>query len=378
MNHPEISGVMQVVDSLALGGTETVAVNLANRLPRHRFRSFLCTTRGGGPLLEALAKDTGYLPLERKSILDWQACRQLRSFVRNENIRLLHVHATSLFFAKLCALFPDQAGVRIVWHDHYGRCEQNDRSETLYRLATRNVGGVIAVNNRLAEWSRRRLRLPSDRVWYIPNFSSPREDGGSQLPSLPGVRGSRLVCVANFRPQKAHLTLIRAMDIVHRKRPDAQLILVGSSVDREYEAQVRAETAARGLENCVMFWGASSQVAQILRACDVAVLSSSSEGLPLSLLEYGNAGLPAVATDVGQCAEVLDQGRAGSLVPPDSPEPLAGAILELLESSDLRAARGRALREFVARTYDSEAIIGRIADIYDLVLNHPVAKRRAA
>src|SRR5438876_11120160 len=81
------------------------------------------------------------------------------------------------------------------------------------------------------------------------------------------------------------------------------------------------------------------------KACDVGVLSSRSEGMPLALLEYGMNGLPSVATRVGQCAEMLDDGRAGLLVPPAAPEPLAKAILALLQSPEQRAELGGRFRQ---------------------------------
>jgi len=369
MSDAQTIGVMHVVDSLDIGGTETVAVNLANRLPRDRYRTYLCSTRRSGALAPSLAEDVGHLRLERRSRMDFTAAAKLRDFVSRENIRLIHVHATSLFFARLCTLLPFRKRVRVVWHDHYGLCEQNDRSAPLYRLATKGVAGVIAVNHRLADWARDQLHVPPQRVWYVPNFVNPSQGDDATSGELPGVAGSRIVCVANLRPQKDHLTLIRAMERVCRERPDAHLLVVGLPIDRQYESRLRAETASLGLDRNITFLGQVCGVGPVLRSCDVGVLSSASEGLPLSLLEYGWAGLPTVTTKVGQCAEVLDQGKAGFLVDPGSHEQLGDALLTFLNSPRLRAQKGRELREFVARTYHPEAILDRVCGIYDFVLN---------
>ena len=105
----------------------------------------------------------------------------------------------------------------------------------------------------------------------------------------------------------------------------------------------------------------------ILAACDVGILGSSSEGLPLSLLEYAAAGLPAVATDVGECGHVMAEGT-GRLVPPRDPEALARAVIGLLESPEERVRLGRAFQERFRRHFGPDAGVARIVEVYDHVL----------
>jgi glycosyltransferase involved in cell wall biosynthesis len=365
-------GVMQVVDSLDVGGTETVAVNLANRLPRDRFRNYLCSTRAGrngSSLASTLSNDVHHLALNRTGRLDLSAMLRFRKFIRDENIQLLHVHASSLFFGRLASLLGLSSKLRVIWHDHYGRCELNDRSARLYRLAITGADGVIAVNQQLVQWACRELHMSPDRVWYVPNFVLPAEAGTDTLRQLPGSPGSRIVCVANLRPQKDHLTLIRAMATICKTRPDAHLLIVGAPLDAAYSASLHREAARLSIEKNISFLGQASDISSILRACDVGVLSSASEGLPLSLLEYGWAGLASVATSVGQCPEVLDHGRAGDLVNPGAPGELAAAIQALLESSPKRFESGRRFQEFVRKTFDPFAIVNQVCDIYDIALS---------
>lgn len=364
-----LSKVMHVVDSLEVGGTETVAVNIANSLPRDRYRVYLCSTRRSGPLAATLQSDVNHLSLNRRGRLDLAAIVRLWKFIAHEDIQLLHVHSTSLFIARLISFAPYAVPVRLIWHDHYGRCELNDRSAGLYRLATAGAAGVIAVNHQLVTWACRELHVPPKRVWYVPNFVQPSESRSASQRDLPGSAGSRIVCVANLRPQKDHFTLIRAMALVRKNHPQAHLLLIGAPVDPDYTARVRQEVTALQLENAVTFLGQVSGVGSILPQCDLGVLSSASEGLPLSLLEYGWAGLPSVATSVGQCPEVLDHGKAGILVNPGSPDQLAASLGSLLESRQRRAEYGRLLGAFVRKTFDPQVIMDQICRIYDLVLS---------
>jgi glycosyltransferase involved in cell wall biosynthesis len=358
-------GVMHVLDALRIGGAERVAVNLANLLPQDRYESFLCTTREEGPLSEFVAPHVNRLFLERGSTLDIAAISRLVKFIRTHEIQILHAHASALFFARLASLFPPYPAV--VWHDHYGRYAFNDRPVSLYKAVTRRIGGVIAVNGPLADWSRNLLKVPADRVWYIKNLV--RLEGGSRHEvQLPGTPGNRIVCVANIRPQKDHANLLQAMVGLKVKFPAAHLLLVGDFADREYCDSVLKQISELGLDRHVTYLGARNDVSAILRSCDIGVLGSLSEGLPLSLLEYGMAGLPAVATNVGQCAEVLDEGAAGILVPPADSQKLADALGSLLAFPERRVALGKRLKQRVEAEYSAEQVVSRICDVYSYVL----------
>jgi glycosyltransferase involved in cell wall biosynthesis len=176
----------------------------------------------------------------------------------------------------------------------------------LYRPAVRSVDGVIAVNQELAHWSIDQLGMQASMVRYIPNFVVDHQKGSPS--DIPGVRGYRIVNVANLRPQKDHLTLIQAMKIVTAREPKAHLILVGSDVDKETSGKIWKEIASLDLSTNITWLGLREDVQDILINCDIGIISSVSEGLPLALLEYGQAGLAVISTNVGECPGVLDQG----------------------------------------------------------------------
>jgi glycosyltransferase involved in cell wall biosynthesis len=155
------------------------------------------------------------------------------------------------------------------------------------------------------------------------------------------------------------------MELVAREVPTASLLLVGSERDEGYATSLRKEISARGLARNVSFLGARPGVAGILEQCDIGVLSSTSEGLPLALIEYGAARLAAVATDVGQCREVLDNGCAGCLVPPGAPDKLGAALLSLLRSPELRAELALKLQKRVGTHYTEQRVLEKICRLYE-------------
>lgn len=266
--------------------------------------------------------------------------------------------------ASLASLFPPHPAV--VWHDHFGEPLQQ-RSAWFDRPFARHANGVIVVSELLLNWAVRRLAIPAERVWYIPNFVCDTESNGAKL-KLPGVAGKRIVCIANLRTQKDQLTLLKAMALVVRRVPTAQLLLVGAASDRAYLALIETEIALLGLNANVALLGERADVNAIIRASDIGVLSSIGEGLPLALIEYGMAGLPTVATSVGQCPEVLDHGRVGMLVPAGSPERMAEALLSLLSSPERRASLGKLFQQRAKQLYGVGSSIQQICEVYELVL----------
>ena len=357
--------VLHLTDTLDAGGAERMAVNLVNLLPRGRYRPHLCTTRREGVLANAIAADVQRLRLNRTWRFDAQALRTLARYIDHARIDILHAHGTALFIAVLASRYRPRSV--IVWHDHYGRCLFDDRPVWLYRLAARYVKGVVAVNQVLATWAHERLGVPKTRIRYIPNFVMPRHDLESDL-SLPGIAEARIVCVANFRPEKDHFTLVRALMQVVRACPTVQLLLVGAPVEPEYLSRVQHEVERCGLTQHVSILGTRNDVPAILKACSIGVLSSASEGLPLALLEYGSAGLPVVATNVGQCAEVLAEGAAGLVVPPGEPTKLASALISLLRSAERRAELGARFRQRLEAAYSPNAALQQICEFYEEVM----------
>lgn len=364
------TSVLHLIDSLAVGGAERVAVHLANHLPRNQYSVTLCTSRRGGPLSKEVAPHVTRLDLARRSTGDPVAVYALARELRRQNTRLLHAHSTSLFLARAAAVFAP--AVKVIWHDHFGLCETVTRPVWKYRAGVLNVGGVIAVNMVLANRAVDTLHVPSERVWCVRNMACLAPCSGRAV-DLPGNPGRRVVCLANFRPQKDHPVLIAAMARVAASRPDAHLLLVGGG-DADYVNSVRTLVGRHGITDHVTFLGERNDVSDILAACDIGVLASVSEGLPLSLLEYGAAGLAAIATSVGECPDVLDGGNAGIIVPPSDPAPLADAMLTLLNTPEVRRHYASRLQARVHSQFGPQQVIERICRIYDTVagLSSPV------
>jgi glycosyltransferase involved in cell wall biosynthesis len=354
-------GVMHLVDTLGLAGAERAAVGYVNHLPRELYRPFLCTTRADGPLEPFVADDVCRLRLQRQCRYALTPLMKLRRFIREQRIGLLHAHGSTLFVARMAQLGVQRPA--LIWHLHYGRWAEEDRIDWRYWMASLGVDYAVTSSDRLAEWLARRFPVPEVRVSSLPNMVELGPPRPADEP-LPSKRGAWIACVANLRPEKDHVNLIRAFAGVVAEFPDAHLLLIGAPLDQAVLGQTRHEIERWHLASHVTMLGCRSDTYAILRQVDLGVLSSKSEGLPLALLEYGAAGLPVVATRVGQCPQVLDEGRAGILVPPGQPALLSEALRSLLASKEVRSDLGRRLKRRVEGRYGPEVVTSQLCDLY--------------
>ncbi len=356
--------VLQLIDTLDAGGAERVAVNLANALALRGWESHLCATRRGGPLQTEIASTVQIHLLRRKNRYDVAAILRLVRYIRAERVQIVHAHSSSLFLGAIAARL---AGCKLVWHDHFGKGDTDHRSPFMYQVFATRIDAAFAVTQALASESNKRFHIPGQKVVYLPNFLLSNNTPVSPV-EIPGHRGGRLICVANIRLQKDQLGLLQAFRTVRAQRPDAHLLLAGAPVEPEYARQVQDAIAAMELSSSVTLLGRRGDVSAVLTGCDIAVLPSRSEGFPLTLLEYGQAGLPVVATRVGQCAEILDEGNAGLLVPPLNPDQLAAAVLRLLDDPHLARSLGERLRRRTQTVYSQDTILCQVETIYHAVL----------
>lgn len=350
--------VLQLIDSLDAGGAERMAVNIANELAAKGHASHLIATRKEGLLESKISSRVFYHFLNKKGRFDFKALKRLRTYVIDYNIEIIHAHSSSFFLACLVKIRCPK--IKVIWHDHYGNAELlNNRPIFALRIFSRFFDFIISVNQELKQWSKDKLGFK--RVKYLRNFAV--LDVVSDLKTdLPGNPGKRIVHLANFRPQKNHLFLLKAFKQIKNEYSNWSLLLVGKSFDDDYYKQILYFIEKEDLNGQVFIIGSRSDVHSILGKCDLGVLSSTSEGLPLALIEYGLSGLPVIATNVGACREVL--GDYGELTPVDDVKKFSNLLSLYIADDDMRLVKGQAIKEHVSSTFGAKVYISELESIY--------------
>jgi glycosyltransferase involved in cell wall biosynthesis len=177
-----------------------------------------------------------------------------------------------------------------------------------------------------------------------------------------GVReGAHLVGTAfKFRQEKRPLQWVDAACHVIKRRPDCRFVMFG---DGELMEPTRRHIQDRGVAANFILPGLVSNLAQVLPALDLFVLSSVSEALPNVLLEAQACGVPVIARNVGGVGETMENGVTGMLVDEETPQAMAAAILRALADQDWRDAASRAGEEFVRRRFAPARMHARLIDL---------------
>jgi len=355
--------VIQLIDSLNAGGAEMMAVNIANELANENgIVSYLCTTRLEGILKDKLSPRVQYLFLNKKSRLDFRAIKKLNKFINVHQITTIHAHSSSYFMGFLMRLLNPE--LSLIWHNHYGNSKNLPFQKKIpLQLISKFFAAIISVNKILNEWALNYLKVP--RSFYVPNFASFNEHE-APVTLLKGLKDKRMLCLANLRPEKDHLNLLKAFKIVHEKYSDWTLHLVGMDLLDKYSKMLKDYLKSNELNNHVFLYGSCKDTSFILTQTSIGVLSSKSEGLPVALLEYGLAKLPVVVTDVGECAKVVIHERSGMVVVPQNEEELAKAIEVLILNKNLRTVLSTDLYETIEMNYSKSNFIQSLISIYNI------------
>ncbi|WP_046755620.1 glycosyltransferase [Kordia jejudonensis] len=352
--------VVQLIDSLHAGGAEKLAVSYANALSKKYGTSFLCTTREEGLLKDQLAETVGYLFLEKKKTIDFKAIKRFVTFLKTHKITIVHAHASSYFFAFLVKIY--YKNIKIVWHDHYGNSEAlQQRKLVPIWISSFSMNAIISVNQLLKNWAIQKLNVKN--VVYMPNFPVKNIHEIPQT-QLFGTAGKRIVCLANLRPQKDHFNLIAAFENITKQFPEWTLHLVGKNFEDAYATEVHDYIHEKNLEKVIFSYGSKGDISHILSQCEIGVLSSKSEGLPIALLEYGLHELSVVVTNVGECAKVVSDESLGCIVPAEDANALAEKLQWLLVQNDKRKSIAANFKKHIIANYSETAIINKVHTLY--------------
>jgi glycosyltransferase involved in cell wall biosynthesis len=369
--------VMALVDTLAvLAGAERLCVDIATRLDPARFESVVCTYADAEPSPGAAlpqgpatlqAASIPLFALGRRSRGDVSAWRRFAALVREQRVDVLHSHkfgpnTYAAFFGRLLRIPV------VVCHEHTWSYAGDRRRQWLDReLIGRSADAFVAVSQRDADRMVSVERVRSDVIVTIPNGVPLRPPGdGTQFRRELGIDPDAPVvgALGHLRPQKAYGVLVRAAAVLRDRHPGLRVVIVGQHDDPSVPALV----SELGLEETVLMPGLRTDVADVLASFDIAVNSSDFEGMPLSVLELMNAGCPIVATRVGGVPEMLEDGRAGTLVEPGDPAALAEAIDGLLGDPPRAAALAARARERCRENFDIDTMVPRFERLYEDLL----------
>jgi glycosyltransferase involved in cell wall biosynthesis len=228
----------------------------------------------------------------------------------------------------------------------------------------KNASTVIALTEHMKDAMQ---AIYSRDIIVVPNGINLNEVAEKETEG--GNPSKRVLFVGRLHPVKGVQYLLGAMSIVHRELPEAKLILVGDGEEREH---LETLTDNLGIRECVEFAGRvpHERVKDYMNQAEVFVLSSLSEGFPVTILEAMACGLPVVATRVGGVPDIIKNGTNGYLVDTMNQEQIAEALLNLLQDEKLRRDISGNNRE-KAKKYRWDAVAATLEGIYQKSVRFP-------
>ncbi|BAK67896.1 putative glycosyltransferase [Sphingobium sp. SYK-6] len=248
--------------------------------------------------------------------------------------------------------------------DGFNEDEANTRSEfrnRYRRIALGSAHALVVPSNQLARIAQREWHQSAGKVRQIPNgIDVASYQGKRPATAIPGlVPDGRLIVgtLAGLRPVKNLRRLVRA---VAPLRDRVRLVIVGEGEERE---AILAEAAALGMDD-MLLPGFLPRPQDYVGAFDIFALSSDSEQFPISLAEAMSAGLPVVATDVGDISAMVSASNRPFIVALDDPGDFTAALSELAADADLRARIGEANRARAMQCFDETVMFQLYARLY--------------
>jgi glycosyltransferase involved in cell wall biosynthesis len=346
--------LLMLITLSELGGAQTAVALLFPELVEQF--EVTVAAQGSGPLRTAAeAAGIRYVELRhvRRQIHAWHdvlAIVELVGLCRQVRPDVVHSHSSKMGVLGRLAAWVARVPVRVLTVHGWSFAAYDGLAGRLFLWIERLMGPLSTAVVCVAEESREQGLAAKvcdpRRTVVIPNAVDVR----SFRPASGGSRNARIIGIGRFAYPKDFTTLLEALA---RVRTPCHTVLVG---DGPALPAIAAAVQEDGLFERVELVGARADIPELLARSDVFVLSSRSEGFPVSILEAMAAGLPVVATDVGGIAEAVEDGETGLLVPAADPEALARALERLLSDADLRrrlgaAGRARALRLFDVKRY---------------------------
>ena len=379
-----------MIDRLFPAGIELQLLLLMKHLDRSRVAPSLCLLDGmdaqtrslepkGCPLIRLGVRRLSHL----SSVL---AAWRLSRFLRREKIDVIHpLHTDSFYFAvpvARLARVPSVVGFRVdlnFW--------LTPRDRWIGRLVNKWVDATVANcaacrEAVVADWG-----VPPESVTIIPNgvdlarFAAPpsgdcpdfrrHRAAADENGTVPFADVHRVGILANLRAVKNIELFIRAAGRLAAGHPQVQFEIAGEG---DLRGPLQALIDELGLGNRVALRGSVADVPAFLQTLDVAVLCSLSEGSPNAIMEYMAAGLPAVVTDVGGNAELVQDGVTGFVVPSGDCDRLVGALDRLLRDRPLASRLGAAARQRAFAEFGVQAQARRYEEFYQPLVQRKCRK----
>jgi glycosyltransferase involved in cell wall biosynthesis len=323
--------IAHVVDSMEVGGAETLVLQMCRLQREQGHDPCVYAVLSLGALGERMRKE-GFAVQSHVGKHLSDATRNFFRIFKESQPDVVHLHnPTPTVYAATAARL---AGVPSIVSTRHSLVARPRRLivELKYAFAAAFCDWIVGICDATTNNIKSIHSIPARKIVRVYNGADPMLRVTKE--QWPPKSGFTLVYVGRLEPVKNHSLLLNAFFLALKSMPGLRLWMVGDGSERK---TLESMAAQLGITSQVIFWGQQLDVAPFFSAADTFIMSSTSEGLPISLLQAFSIGLPTIVTDVGGMAEVVLLAQAGVTAPVTDPSAMAAAILRLADNDAERA-----------------------------------------
>jgi len=327
--------IAHVVDSMEVGGAETLVRQMCHLQREQGHEPEVYAIAALGPLGEQMRAE-GFLVQSNVGKHQIDSSRHFLKIFSGSRPDVVHLHnPTPTMYAGPVARLVGVPSIVSTRHSLVAP-PRNLTMERKYRIAAKFCDWIVGICEATTSNIREAGCAPDRKIVTVYNGTVPIAPTSPD--QRPAKTGFTLLFVGRLEPVKNLEFLLTAFRAAIAQVPEMQLWIVGDGTER---CRLEEATDQLGVRPNVTFWGQQLDVAPFFTTADAFVMSSLSEGLPMSLLQALSCGLPAVTTDVGGMAEVVRLAGAGMTVPARRADEMATALLRLATNQPERERFGK-------------------------------------
>jgi sugar transferase (PEP-CTERM/EpsH1 system associated) len=361
--------ICQLVHGLPVGGAEKLVSRIVQQL-RCRYRFVIACLDQVGELGEMLIQDgIQVVHVQRRPKFDWKCVRRLQQLFSDERVRLVHAHQCTPFsYALATGVFGGRPPVLLTEHGRFYPDHPSLKRKLFNRFLTSKRDRFVAVGNSVKQALIDNEGLPTHRLQVV--YNGIELNGGDDKQSDRSAARAELqvadeefmvIQVARLDSIKDHKTAVRAIQLAVRQNQRIRLFIVGDGPEKTaIEQAIRAARA----EDRVTMLGLRTDVRRLLCGADAFLLTSLSEGVPVTILEAMAAGVPVIATNVGGVPEIIEDSVTGLLVPAADAQGIADALLRMACDPILASSIAAAASQRVRTRFSEKSMISTYDQIY--------------
>jgi glycosyltransferase involved in cell wall biosynthesis len=360
--------IAHAIDSMEVGGAETLVSQMCRLQREQGHDPCVYAVSTLGPLGERMRREGFFVqPNVGRHLPD--ATRNFFRIFKGLRPDVVHLHnPTPTIYAAIAARM---AGVpSIISTRHSLVAPPRKVVEGLkYAIAARSCDWIVGICEATVKNLKSIHSAPIRKIVRVYNGATALKRTAKQ--DWPQKSGFTLVYVGRLQPVKNHGLLLHAFREALASMPALRLWMVGDGGERPAMERLATDL---GIAKHVTFWGQQLDVAPFFSAANAFIMSSRSEGLPVSLLQAFSLGLPAIVTDVGGMAEAVRLAKAGITVSATDPAEMAAAILRIAGSDAEREQFSLNAEAAFSENFTLDAMVEAYMDLY----RNTARARRAA